>query len=82
MEFQREEVAAKFEMLPEKDRKVTVPTLYSGPLSNITLEAAEKMLADGDNQLKLKPETTAKATVNLSKPIATKETVNTCSEKG
>jgi hypothetical protein len=41
-------------MLPEKDRHVTVAPFYKGPLSKITMRAANKMFVEGDNQLALR----------------------------
>lgn len=62
--FKNPEVAAKYEALREKDGKVHIPggskvpgedrTGFMGPLSLITLAAADKAYASGSNLLKLK----------------------------
>lgn len=64
VKFENPEVDAKFEALRSVDGKVHIPSGktkpgeksvgYAGPLSKITLEAAEKALASGSNLLKLK----------------------------
>lgn len=64
-EFENPEVAAKFQPARENDGKVHIPAGkktaanpnpvgYAGPLSKISLAAAEKALASGSNILKLK----------------------------
>lgn len=71
VEFKNPEVAAQFEALRAVDGKIHVPAGkkkspedkpvgYSGMLSGITLEAAEKALASGSNILKRKEGTPAK----------------------
>lgn len=62
--FKNPDVAAKYEALREKDGKVHIPggskipgkerTGFMGPLSLITLDAADKAFASGSNLLKLK----------------------------
>lgn len=64
LEFKNPEVAAEFEPLRSIDTKIHVPSGksipgqpkvgYSGMLSGITKEAAEKHLASGGNLLKRK----------------------------
>lgn len=65
VQFINEDVAAKFEACRENDGKIHIPAGkhkpgqprpvgYAGPLSRITLAAAEKALASGSNILKLK----------------------------
>lgn len=64
-DFTNPEVAAKYVPCREKDGKVHIPAGkkvigkpapvgYAGPLSKITLEAAEKAIASGSNLLKAK----------------------------
>ena len=62
--FENPEVAAKYEALRSTDGKVHIPgghkipgqerTGFMGPLSKITLAAADKAFASGSNILKLK----------------------------
>lgn len=62
--FKNADVAAKYEACREVDGKVHIPggskipgvnrVGYMGPLSLITLEAADKAFASGSNLLKLK----------------------------
>lgn len=64
LEFTNPEVAAEFEALRSADTKIHVPAGksvpgqpkvgYSGMLSGITKEAAEKAIASGSNLLKRK----------------------------
>ncbi len=71
VKFENPEVEAKFESLRENDGKVHIPAGkskpgeksvgYAGPLSKITLEAAEKALASGSNILKLREQAAAPA---------------------
>lgn len=45
------DVAAKYEAAFDKDRNVTLQGTYSGPLSNITLEAADLLVKQESNLL-------------------------------
>lgn len=49
--FNDAEVAQKYQSAFGVDKKITIPGLYSGPLSAITLEVAERLVKMGDNQL-------------------------------
>jgi hypothetical protein len=75
--FKNPDVAAKYEAIREKDGKVHIPggskvpgverTGFMGPLSLITLAAADKAYASGSNLLKLK-EPVAKGSSNRTGP--------------
>lgn len=60
VKFENSDVEAKYEACREKDGHVHVPagknpgSGYAGPLSKITLAAADKAAASGSNILKLK----------------------------
>jgi hypothetical protein len=54
MDFFYRHVNKKYKMVPEKDRDVIVVPFYKGPLSKITMRAADKMFAEEDNQLVLR----------------------------
>jgi hypothetical protein len=54
MDFFYRHVNKKYKMVPEKDRDVIVVPFYKGPLSKITMRAADKMFAEEDNQLALR----------------------------
>lgn len=77
--FENKDVADKYEACRTVDGKVHVPSGkvhgsgYMGPLSKITLGAADKMFASGSNNLKLK--TAAPKEVKASKNGNTLETV-------
>lgn len=61
--FKDQEVAKKYEACRQSDGKVHIPSGkeygsgYAGPLSLITLKAADKAFANGSNILKLKEKT-------------------------
>jgi hypothetical protein len=78
--FKNPEVAAKYEALREKDGKVHIPggskipgqerAGFMGPLSLITLAAADKAYASGSNLLKLKePVTSGSGSNNRTRTI-------------
>ena len=52
--FKDAEVAQKYQSTFGVDKNITIPGLYSGPLSAITLDVAEKLVAMEDNQLAIK----------------------------
>ncbi len=57
VEFQNKEVGEKFETTfgeKQKDVHVHVPGLYNGPLSGITLEAAEAYVMQKGNILRVR----------------------------
>lgn len=55
VQFNNKLVAAKYEAVFAKDKTIHIPGMFSGKISNITPEVAERLLAGGDNQIKLKP---------------------------
>ena len=54
--FTDKEVAAGYECLVDVDMEVTKQKLYKGPLSGISLEMAQGMVARGNNMIKAKAE--------------------------
>lgn len=78
IEFKNPDVAAKYEALREKDGEVHVPggakepgverAGFKGPLSLITLAAADKAFASGSNILKLKEQTSPAPVVRTPVP--------------
>lgn len=53
-QFSNAETAAKYESVFGVDKKITIQGLYWGMLSNITPQVAERLIKDGDNQIKRK----------------------------
>ena len=84
--FENADVAAKYSPARETDGKVHVPAGksvpgqpapvgYAGPLSKITLAAADKAFASGSNIIKLKEAAKTIASSNAVKKEEKKETV-------
>lgn len=61
VQFNNKLVAAKYEAVFAKDKTIHIPGMFSGKLSNITPEVAERLVAGGDNQIKLKAPPAPKA---------------------
>lgn len=68
MEFVNKEVAEKYQPEMKADRAVTIQGMYSGPLSKIPMDVADKLVAQKSNLLIPK---TAKAVV--APPAKTEE---------
>ena len=62
LKFTNPEVAANYEATVAVDRKITIPLVYSGMLSNISKDVAEKLVAMQDNQLTPKQQPAVKTT--------------------
>jgi len=62
MKLENAEVAAKYEAAFNEDQTVTLPGLYSGKLSKITIEAADKLMLQKSNLLIPKKAEAQKAT--------------------
>lgn len=60
LKFTNPDVAATFDCTTDFERVVKVPGIYSGLLSNITLDAANAMVAQGHQALKIKKATVKK----------------------
>lgn len=52
--FKDAEVEKKYKAVFGKDKTIHIAGVYSGPLSNISLEVADKIVSLGDNQLAAK----------------------------
>lgn len=66
--FKNPQVAAKYNSTFGKDKRITIQGLYSGMLSDITEEVAEKLIALEDNQISVK-EVAAAPVPNKPKPL-------------
>lgn len=54
LELKNADVAAKYDAAFEQDQIITLPGSYNGPLSKITLEAADLLVKQESNLLVLK----------------------------
>lgn len=66
LEFRKQEVNDKFALKVKKDFSVVMNQLkepYAGPVSNVTLEGAEKLVEEGHPWIEKKKATAAATTV-------------------
>lgn len=75
LKLNRSEVADKFVAAFDIDQKIIVPGLYQGPLSNITLTAANRLMRSKSNLLIEKnPVMKTKEKVAAAKRVAKENT--------
>lgn len=79
LEFKDKDVAAKYEVADaeQKDQHIRVPNQYQGPLSGITLEAADQYVEKEKGRILRKKEVTTPAAVVVPQAKPTLEVVRT-----
>jgi hypothetical protein len=75
--FKNATVAEKFESVFGVDKKITIPGLFSGMLSDITPEVAQSLIDMKDNQIKPKGAKATAGSTGSSGSTSTTGTGNT-----